>query len=367
MIRRVTVASEAPGGRTLTTGEILRPLFCTDEFNILTTGSRPGVDFTSIRMKDTVLDRRIAPFGGIDTTHEKFQAELAKREWQLWGFNVGPFAGKLPATPRETLGTLTFLHRADIDQQYIDLLLAQNVIDPEMVADALAIDFTQGVYSSERCDLVEVLDRVDPSVFLDATGPKPDAGGLLRAALIDALDGNASPGAEADFLANLQTDGTDAKALANDFVDVCKTRDADALLADFVEYVGHTRKRAAHQDEAVDLGEGGFLMFRFPGYNGFGIAEAMAQPFVSGRRFDPETCELINHYPGLVSEPEPEPEPPPAPQPEDDGGPGDLSCAERGCAFDPGATCQCDAECVGAGDCCDFDGDTHDGPSAACG
>lgn len=361
------VAQESAGSRTLTTGEILRPLFCTDEFNILTTGSRPGVDLTSIGFRDTVLDRRIAPFGSVaSTTHEKFQAELAKREWQLWGFGAGPFAGKLPAIPRETLGTLTFLHRSDIDQQYIDKLIDQEIIDDELLADALAVDFTQGVYSTERCQLVEVLDRVDPSVFLDAAGPKPNAGRLLREALVAALDGNASAGAEADFLANLQTDGTDAKALAKDFVDVCKTRDADALLVDFVDYLGQTRKRAAHPDEAVNVGEGGFLMFRFPGFNGFGMSEAMAQPYVEGRRFDPVTCELINHYPGLVSEPEPDPEPPPAPQPDDDG-PGDLSCAERGCAFDPGANCQCDDACVGAGDCCDFDGDTHDGPSAACG
>jgi hypothetical protein len=96
------------------------------------------------------------------------------------------------------------------------------------------------------------------------------------------------------------------------------------------------------------------------------MPEAMAQPFEHGLRLDPETCTLINHYPGVAPVVD-EPEEPPAPQPEEGGdGPGDLSCATRGCDFSPGAACQCDAACASANDCCDFDGSADDGPSSSC-
>ena len=56
----------------------------------------------------------------------------------------------------------------------------------------------------------------------------------------------------------------------------------------------------------------------------------LRKAFEHGLRFDPETCTLINHYPGEAPVVD-EPEEPPAPQPDADGDAGDLSCAARGC------------------------------------
>ncbi|MEM6991716.1 MAG: hypothetical protein AAF721_14515 [Myxococcota bacterium] len=359
------IATEASGARTIGTAELLRPLFCTDEFNLLTTGSRPGVDFTSMRFRDIILDKEISPSDSISTSHDKFLARLETQDWRLWGFGVGPFAGALPDVPRETLGTLTFLHRAQIDSEYQSQLVDRGIIDDEFVNDVLKVDFTRAIFSEERCDLIDIVGRVDPLTFLKGGNVSEETPQLLRDAVIAELEKEGGSGAEADFLANLQEEGTSARDAAKAFVDQCKGRPEDEMLNDYIDYVAQVRKRAAHQETAMSHGESSFLMYRFPGTNGFMAPDAMAQAFVHGLRFDPETCTLIDHYPGQQPAVE-EPEDPPAPQPDGDNDPGDLSCSVRGCDFTPGAACQCDDGCVAAGDCCEFGGE-HDGPAKSCG
>ena len=83
------IAEESEGSRTLGTGELLRPLFCTDEFNILTSGSSPGRDLTSANFRRAVLDERISPSGAsISTSHDAYLAHIEERDWQLWGFGI---------------------------------------------------------------------------------------------------------------------------------------------------------------------------------------------------------------------------------------------------------------------------------------
>ncbi|MEM6989091.1 MAG: hypothetical protein AAF721_01295 [Myxococcota bacterium] len=362
-----TIANESAGSRTITTGTLLRPLFCTDEFNILTTGGSPGNDFRSMEFRHAVLDSDISGFGdSIDASHEEFLARIEEQDWKLWGFSVGPFGGLLSALgkelPRETQGTMTFIHRATIDHDYQQKLVNAGVIDSEFVADVLSLDFTRSVYSEERCGLVSVVDQIDPSELVGADGKAaPGAPDKLREALVGALQAKGSmSAAEKDFLEDLQTDGTDPEKEVSAFMETCRARPASDLLKDYLDYVAQVRKRGAHQETSMSVSESGFLHFRFPGMNGFAMADAMAQAFVHGLRFDPATCELINHYPGdapVVDDPEP-PEVPTAA--------GELSCFARGCAFDAGASCQCDAACVGAGDCCDFEETKHDGPSPHC-
>ena len=362
------IAEESEGSRTLGTGELLRPLFCTDEFNILTSGSSPGRDLTSANFRRAVLDERITPSGAsISTSHEAYLAHIEERDWQLWGFNIGPFAGKLPAIPRETLGTLTFIHAPEIQMDYADALESAGIIDDELITDAMLVDFTRAVFSEERCDLVEVVDRIDPSVYIDGDQPRENAPKLLRDAIIDELASESGQPA-ADFLALLQDENTQSRAKSDftePFIAACKAR-GDAILGDYLDYVAQVRKRAAHQETGMSHSNPAFMMFRFPFANGFMMPDAMSQPFEHGTRFDPETCELITNYPGEAPVVD-EPEDPPAPQPDPDGDPGDLSCDVRGCTFDQGASCQCDAQCKEFDDCCDFGLEArHDGPSQAC-
>lgn len=363
-----TISEESEGSRTIGTAELLRPLFCTDEFNILTSGGSPGRDLTSANFRRAVLDERISPSGAsISTSHEAYLAHIEERDWQLWGFNIGPFAGMLPQIPRETLGTLTFIHPPEIQMDYANALKSAGVIDDELITDTMLVDFTRAVFSEERCALVEVADRIDPSVYLDGDQASDDTPARLRDALISEL-GKESNQPAADFLALLQDEGTTARAKSDftePFMEACKGR-GEAILGDYLDYIAQVRKRAADQDTGMGNSNPAFLMFRFPFANGFMMPDAMAQGYELGTRFDPETCELITNYPGEMPVVD-EPEDPPAPQPEPDGGPGELSCDVRGCAFDAGASCQCDAQCAEFGDCCDFGSDArHDGPAQSC-
>ena len=339
------IAQESPGSRTFTTADLLRPLFCTDEFNIDTTGGRPDVDFTSMNFSEVITDSNISPFSSIPAKHEKFEEIIEKQGWKLWGFSAGPFAGlreKLGIPePRETLGTMTFITRAVIDHDYEAALVQNDIIDREFAKDVLKVDFTRSVFSEERCGLLEVVDRVDPAKFLEE-GP---------AAILAQLEADGPKnGAEADFLANLQEPDTDANGAVAAFVNVCKERPADEMLEDYLKYVAHVRKRAAHRESSMAVSEAAFLMFRFPGANGFMMPDALGLEFEPGLRFDPESCKLIHNYPGQEPEndgPEPDPddtEPAPA---------NDAQCSQRGCDFDPAADCQCDEFCESAGDCCD--------------
>jgi hypothetical protein len=202
--------------------------------------------------------------------------------------------------PRETLGTLTFIERANIDEVYETQLFARGIINNEFIFDVLSIDFTRAVFSEERCALLSVVDRVDPGVFIDAGAPREGAPQLLRDAVIGVLQPEPGPqsGAEADFLANLVETGTDPRPRVQQFINVCKARPGGEMLDDYLTYLAQVPKRAAHQATAMSLGEAAFLMFRFPGANGFMMPEAMGQSFQPGLRFDPDTCALIDHYPG---------------------------------------------------------------------
>lgn len=364
------IASESEGARTVTLGTMMRPLLCTDEFNIDTSGGSPGRPFNTMDFRGPVLDRDLADFSArIDASPEAFQQRLADQDWRLAGFSVGLFAGILKAAgvdeaPRETLGTLTFLHRATIDHDYQAKLVSSGFIDEEMVNDVLSIDITRAAFSEERCGLVDVFDQVDVGQFVSGDGDVvADAPNLMRAELIKVLDGT-SNAAERDLLANLQAEATDAKATVASFMTACNARPAADLQNDYVDYIAQVRKRAAHQATAMANDEASFIHFRFPGMNGFAMPDAMAQSYQEGLRFDVETCELVDHYPGATATEEPEE--PEVPLPDGDGGPGELSCETRGCEFTFGAECQCDDACVNEGDCCDFDGTEHDGPAAAC-
>ncbi len=343
----------------------MRPLLCTDEFNILTSGSSPGRDFNSVAFRRAVLDKNVGSFGDkVDGNHDAFLEHIEKRNWMLWGFSVGPFAAFQLPVQRETLGTLTFLHRAEIDHDYQSKLSSSGFIDDEMVKDILAIDFTRSIFSEERCDLVSVFDQIDPGQFVNDGGVVDGAADLMRTALIAELQG-ATEQHKVDFLANLEESGTDPKAKVADMMVACNAREAADVQTDYLDYIGNTTMRASHHESAMEHVEASFLHFRFPGMRGFAMPDIMGQEFVHGLRFDPTTCLLINNYPGanpVVDEPE-EPQAPEEPTAND---PGESSCKERGCSFDEGFSCQCDAGCKEFGDCCDFDGDDHDGPAASC-
>src|SRR5262249_45898926 len=106
--------------------------------------------------------------------------------------------------------------KAQSDILGVDALVAQGIIDKEFVADVLAVDFTNPLFSKTRCDLLKLV---------------PDKGGPdFVTRLQGALRGASGPGAAA-LVANLSDPARNAafhqsQALA--FLANCKQRATDA-------------------------------------------------------------------------------------------------------------------------------------------
>jgi hypothetical protein len=115
---------------------------------------------------------------------------------------------------RETHHAFNVPARSYIDNQIIDSLTQRGLLDCELVADVLAVDFTVPVYSGQRLSLVN---------FLPETATTADE---LRQGLIEAL--SQAPGTDAaaqELLANLKDPARTAafhRQRAADFVALCR-------------------------------------------------------------------------------------------------------------------------------------------------
>ena len=264
-------------------GDLLRPLFCTDEFN---TGASFSESVSSFRFADAVIDRDFrAP--RINSSNDAYQQILEDRGSRVETAKLGAPSFK------ETVGGFTFLHRARIDEDYINQLDRREIIDPELVNDIRLIDFTRSLYSDDRCGLIEIAAAVDPSAVEDGAKGITDA-------MIGVLEGKGSlEPAERDLLANLKQAGTEPDDLLQPFNDACESRmnrgDSDDLLADYVEYAAQVRKRAASREAGASIDDPSFMQFRFPGVAGFSFP-VDDQPTLEGFRFHPQTCEATTEY-----------------------------------------------------------------------
>lgn len=271
-------------GSEFDVGDLLRPLFCTDEFNI---GSGFSEDVSSFRFDDVVLDRGHFTGLRIRSSNEEYQRILDERGSHLLTEALG--------APRfkETVGGFTFMHRARIDEEYIDSLVNQGIIDSELVTDIRLIDFTRSLYSEERCDLLSIAEKVSADA-VEGGGEK------IRDGMIEVLSAqdSLSP-AENDLLTLLQEENTDSSRFVTPFVDACDSRtgrgDTGDMLEDYLEYEAQVRKRAADREAGEPGDDPSFMQFRFPGVNGFTMP-IDDQPTQAGFRFHPQTCETTTDY-----------------------------------------------------------------------
>lgn len=274
-------------GSDFDVGDLLRPLFCTDEFN---TGSNFSENVSSFRFSDVVIDNDFRS-PRINSSNDTYQKILEDRGSRVETAKLGAPSFK------ETVGGFTFLHRARIDEDYIRRLDDRGILDSELVNDIRLIDFTRSLYSDERCGLIEIAAAVDPKAVDDGAKGISDA-------MIEVLQGKGSLSpAERDLLANLEQAGTDPDALLEPFNEACDSRsgrgDSDDLLADYLEYAAQVRKRAASRDAGEGFGDPSFMQFRFPGVAGFSFP-VDDMPVIEGFRFHPQTCEATTEYVALT-------------------------------------------------------------------
>lgn len=250
--------------------ELLRPLFCTVEFNIHE-ANRQGAGDLSVPSNMFVNNT----FGFVSATIDEktYNAGLASVASVV--SEGGALKDAKGNIVRDKFFGFPFPAQAGSIDDYLGQLSSLNLIDPELQADIQFIDFTRPIYSPTRCALLDLVPTTDTSTIKKADD--------MRAALIKAFDGKATPGAT-DLTVALKDPkpGTDARTAAvNALSDACTKRSADAtdktaFAKDVLTYVSHLRKAARRHGNVIEFEP------TFPSDN---ITETK-------KAFDPKTCKL---------------------------------------------------------------------------
>jgi hypothetical protein len=216
--------------------ELLRPLFCTTEFN-LDNGSDfgspvaggPGGSEMSRIPFDSLLDPQLKSFGSISVTFADYDAQIKANGQRVEGV----------PNAVDTFFDYAFVERSHADNDYVEQLVAAGIIDNDFVKDVLMVDFTRPVFSSDRCALA------DFAPTLSGEDLKADK---VRAGFIASLEAE-TPGASSPagaLLKNLQTDGDasahDAKVDA--FIAACTALGSKKLVDNALQITSLNRSQA---------------------------------------------------------------------------------------------------------------------------
>jgi len=267
---------------TGTVKDLLRPLFCTVEINVDNgadfesppTGEAGGSEMSRIP-RDFLLDPALGGFGSVTVEFSDYQNLLTANNQRVADFSGRAMQNKDGETLVDTVFDFVFPERAEADMDYVNKLKDAGVIDEDFIKDVLMVDFTRPIFSSTRCDLLELAPD------MDAADANPTS---LREGFIANLEAT-SPSAgsiKGVFLSHLQNtdDSGDHSSRVSAFVDACKARDSGEFLTDAMRVVSLTRNEARQ-----------LHVFEF--------AASMPvddQNVASGTRFHPDTCELTTRF-----------------------------------------------------------------------
>jgi len=143
--------------------QVLRPLFCSQEFNIATSSKSAGdgVRFVpALALVDDTFDGGAFPLQ-INVSPEAYAAAIssAGQRVEHRGSTLRDAGGQAIA---DLPFGLPFVHRARADQQFVARLEQIGVIDRDLKLDVLAIDFTRPLFSDERCGLLDLVPDIGP-------------------------------------------------------------------------------------------------------------------------------------------------------------------------------------------------------------
>jgi hypothetical protein len=110
-----------------------------------------------------------------------------------------------------------------MDQQLVEQLVAKKVIDDQLARAVMMVDFTHGMFSAPRCD---VLKRIAPKLDA-ANAPKNDPAGL-KTAIKKVLAQPPAGSADQALLTNLDRSASDFEGDVATFLNACAARAADA-------------------------------------------------------------------------------------------------------------------------------------------
>jgi hypothetical protein len=256
-----------------TPADILRPLFCTVEVNVdngadfesPVTGGAGGSEMSAIPF-DSLLDPKLKGFGSIPVEFSDYDALIKANSQQLGGVS-----GAI-----DTIFDYVFVERSFADNDYVDKLKAAGIVDDELIKDILLVDFTRPIFSTDRCDLLDLVPQI-PNADLNPTS--------IKDGLISALSGKSGT-AEKELLANLEASGGH-DAVVTAFTGACTALGSAQALANAMAVTSLNR------DTARDL----------PGPI-FEFESSMPDDdldVAAGTRLHPTTCELVTELVPVTS------------------------------------------------------------------
>lgn len=235
------------------TQEVLRPLFCTVDMNLQTSGS-PKEGLTGVP-GDFFVDRSFRA-GQVTVDNAEYKTQLASS------------GASLPGGGKDTPFAFIYPERSAQDIFYQAELVTQGVVDTDFVMDVLHVDFTRPAYSTARCDLL----KLAPTLTADKLTPA-----AIRDGFKAALAGQ-SGAAAVQLLANLNVVGDQAahQTDVDTFFTACNARPKKDMLTDVMTWASHLRRTVKSTSGIIEFDE------TLPADNLPDTAAA----------FDPKTCLL---------------------------------------------------------------------------
>lgn len=156
------------------TKPLLEPLFCSTSLNLQSAGV-PNEGGNPLPVRDIPSSFFVDPLQQV-TAAVSIDSGVYSTALTDAGSGIEGLVG-----PRDTFFGFTFVERAASDVAYVQMLLELGIVDAEFVLDVLSIDFTEPVYSSSRCALLEHAPSFDD---LDNTQTPPDDAPEVRSCCV---------------------------------------------------------------------------------------------------------------------------------------------------------------------------------------
>ncbi len=219
--------------------ELLRPLFCTIDINLQSSGD-------SSFDADFFLDPLWSVFSSVSFDTTKYNELLASNNQ-----HIGDATDKEYSAIRDTSDKLMYPERSKLDQDYVNALIAGGIVTEEFAKDVLAIDFTRPIFSPVRCDLLKAAEGITD---LTATGIQAGvAAAVGMGGKAAALKGASEL---SGFLGAADKDAHTAAARA--FIAACDTENGKGtFLPQALEYASYIRRssRLARVQLKVEKGD----------------------------------------------------------------------------------------------------------------
>jgi hypothetical protein len=264
---------------SITTQDLLRPLFCTSDINL---GSATTSATVSRLPLNSFMNRRLAEQSveGIpmflfpEINPADYQAQIAAN-----GQVIAGVSGKT-----DTIFPHTYVTPSEISADYIRQMVESRLIDEDLARDILMVDFTRPVFSKDRCDLLSKIPNI-PVVNNSLSTPTMSAPDIIRAAIVQGLGAPATGTPAAELLVSIKNKADSSPSGAHNtrlrtFLKSCDALGSKKLVANALTVASANRTIAR-----------GLPILEFQETV---VSDNLSVP--AGTRLNPKTCELTTAF-----------------------------------------------------------------------